>query len=381
MIPLVDLKAQYNSIKEEIDAAVQKVIEQGDFILGAEVKALEEELASFMGVKYAVSVASGTEALELALLACGIGPGDEVITTPFTFIATVEAIAKCGATPSFVDIAPETYNLDSAKIEAKISKKTKAVLLVHLYGQPGDMDSILELAQKYRLAVIEDCAQSLSSEYKGKKTGSLGEAGCFSFFPSKILGAYGDGGMVTTNNPDIVDKLRMLRNHGSRERYYHLVHGFNSRLDNLQAAVLRVKLKYLDEWILARQRVATLYAWLLSEVEGMGLPYIVPEGNHVFNYYTVRVKNGRIVRDRLQQYLYSQGIASAVYYPFSLHQQEVYKYLGYSNGAFPVCEQAQEEVLSLPIYPELTNEQIDKITNAIKDFFFLIARPKTIVDG
>jgi len=368
MIPLVDLKAQYNAIKEEIDAAVLKVIAEGDFILGAEVRALEEELASFMGVKYAVSVASGTEALELALLACGIGPGDEVITTPFTFIATVEAIAKCGATPVFVDIVQEMYNLDPTKIEPKINKKTKAILPVHLYGQPAEMDAVLELAQKYRLVVIEDCAQSLGSEYKGKKTGSLGDAGCFSFFPSKILGAYGDGGMVTTNNPDIVDMLKMLRNHGSREKYYHLVHGFNSRLDNLQAAVLRVKLRYLDGWILARQRVAALYARLLSEVEEIELPYIAPEGNHVFNYYTIRVKNGRKDRDRLQQYLYSQGIASAVYYPLSLHQQEVYKYLGYSNGAFPVCEQAQEEALSLPIYPELTNDQIERIANAIKAF-------------
>jgi len=271
--------------------------------------------------------------------------------------------------------------LDPTKIEPKINKKTKAILPVHLYGQPAEMDPILELVQKYRLVVIEDCAQSLRSEYKGKKTGSLGDAGCFSFFPSKILGAYGDGGMVTTNNLDIAEKLKMLRNHGSREKYYHLIYGFNSRLDNLQAAVLRVKLKYLDEWVLARQQVANQYVRLLSEVESIKLPYIAPEGNHVFNYYTIRVKNGRKDRVQLQQYLYSLGIASAIYYPFYLHQQEVYRYLGYSNGAFPVSEQAHEEVLSLPIYPGLTNEQIERITVAIKDFFFLAHRPETLVDG
>ena len=364
-IPLVDLKAQYSSIKEEIERAIQKVIESRQFILGEEVEALEKEITPFLGVKHAIGVASGTEALLIALLACGVGPGDEVITTPFTFIATAEAITQCGATLVFVDIDPRTYNIDFSKIEPAITKRTKAILPVHLYGQPADMDSILELARKYGLKVIEDCAQAFGAGYKGKKVGSMGDAGCLSFFPSKVLGAYGDGGMVITNAPEIAEKVNMLRNHGSKQKYYYLIPGFNSRLDELQAAILRVKLRHIEKWISERRHKAALYVKLLREVEGVETPYEAPWGFHMFNYYTIRVRNGR---GELQKSLASHGIATAVYYPLSLHLQEVYTSLGYKPGDFPWSEQAQEQVLSLPIYPELEEKQVEEIAKVIKDF-------------
>ena len=367
-IPLVDLKAQYSSIKGEIDAATRKVMESGQFILGEEVESLEKEITSFLGVKHAVGVASGTEALLLALLACGVGPGDEVITTPFTFIATTEAITQCGAKPVFVDIDPRTFNIDPAKIAEAITKKTKAILPVHLYGQPADMESILKLARRYGLKVIEDCAQSFGAEYKGKKTGSLGDAGCLSFFPSKILGAYGDGGMVVTNNPEIAEKVIMLRNHGTKQKYYHLISGFNSRLDELQAAILRIKLKHLDQWSKLRHDKAALYTRLLGELNGIETPYVAPYSYHVFNYYTIRLKDSRRSRNALQKHLEAKGIQTAIYYPLSLHLQEVYSSLGYKPGDFPQSEQAQGEVLSLPLYPELTEGQIEEITRVIKDF-------------
>jgi len=367
-IPLVDLKVQYSSIKEEIDEAVSRVIERGQFILGSEVEALEKEIASFLGVKHAVGVASGTEALLLALLACGVGPGDEVITTPFTFIATAEAITQCGATPVFVDINPKTYNIDSAKIDPIITKRTKAILPVHLYGQPADMAPILELARRHSLKVTEDCAQAFGAKYKGKKTGSLGDAGCLSFFPSKVLGAYGDGGMVITNNPEIAEKVIMLRNHGAKQKYYHLIPGFNSRLDELQAAILRVKLRHLERWSKLRCDKASLYTKLLNKLDGIELPYIAPYSYHVFNYYTIRLKDSRLNRNALQKHLEAKGIQTMVYYPLSLHLQEVYKPLGYKLGNFPQSEQAQEQVLSLPIYPELTEGQVEGITKIIKDF-------------
>jgi len=368
-IPLVDLKAQYNPIKEEIDDAIQKVIERGQFILGTEVKALEEEIASYLGVEYAIGVASGTDALHLALVACGIKHGDEVITTPFTFIATTEVIANCGAIPVFVDIEPKTYNINPDKIESKISPKTKAIIPVHLYGQPANMNPVLELAGKHNLRVIEDCAQALGAEYKGKKVGSIGDAACLSFFPSKVLGAYGDGGMVVTNNPEIAEKVKMLRNHGCKEKYYHLIPGFNSRLDELQAAILRVKLRYLDKWNELRRQKASIYSRLLAEIEEIELPYIAPYSYHIFNYYTIRLRNPRGDRDKLRQYLNSQGIATAIYYPISLHLQEVYKSLGGNPGDFSESERAQEEVLTLPMYPELNEEQIGLIAKTIQSFF------------
>ena len=367
-IPLVDLKAQYSSIKQEIDEATQRLIESGQFILGPEVKALEEEVAAFLGVKYAIGVASGTDALQLALLACGIRPGDEVITTPFTFIATAEAITQCGATPVFTDIEPKTYNIDPKKIEPRVTKRTKVILPVHLYGQPADMDPVLELSKKYNLKIIEDCAQALGAKYKGKKVGSLGDVGCLSFFPSKVLGAYGDGGMVVTNNPQIAEKVAMLRNHGCKEKYYHLVPGFNSRLDGLQAAILRVKLRYLDRWIEQRRQKASLYSELLGKLEDVELPYTAPYAHHIFNYYTIRLRNPKVNRGKMREFLGSQGIGTAIYYPLSLHLQEVYKSLAYKLGDFPESERAQDQVLSLPMYPELANEQIKMIAQAIRDF-------------
>jgi len=367
-VPLVDLHAQYQSIKNEIDDAIQRVIQSTQFILGQEVKAFEAESASYCDTKYAVGVASGTDALQLALIACGIKHGDEVITTPFTFIATAETISKCGATPVFVDIDPNTYNIDPAKIESKITEKTTAILPVYLYGQPADMDPILELSKKYNLRVIEDCAQALGAKYKDKKVGSLGDAGCLSFFPSKVLGAYGDGGMVITNKPEIAEKIAVLRNHGSKIKYYHLMPGFNSRLDELQAAILRVKLRHLDEWIELRRQKASLYTRLFSQIDSISPPNTAPDSYHIFNYYTIRLDSQRINRDALQTHLSSEGIATAVYYPLSLHLQEIYRRLGYKPGSFPGSERAQGEVLSVPIYPELRDEHIDKITKAIEAY-------------
>jgi dTDP-4-amino-4,6-dideoxygalactose transaminase len=369
-IPLVDLNVQYDSIRNEVDDAIRRVIKSTQFILGPENKALESEIASYCGTKYAVGVASGTDALQLALLGCGIKPGDEVITTPFTFIATAEAITQCGAIPVFVDIDPLTCNIGPSNIEPKINEKTRAILPVHLYGQPVDMNPILELSKKYDLRVIEDCAQALGAKYKGKMVGSLGDAGCFSFFPSKVLGAYGDAGMVVTNSPEIAEMVAMLRNHGCREKYYHIIPGFNSRLDELQAAILRVKLKHLSEWIELRRQKASLYTRLLNQTANIMPPYIAPDSYHTFNYYTIRIHNTaqsksqsqpQSTRDKLRQYLASRGIATAIYYPLSLHLQDVYKGLGYKLSTFPQSEKAQEEVLSLPIYPELGKKEIEEV--------------------
>ena len=369
-IPLVDLTAQYASIKTEIDDAIRNVIASTQFILGPEVKALEADMAAYCQTKHAIGVASGTEALLMALLACNIKPGDEVITTPFTFIATTETIVQCGAIPVFVDIDPETYNIATQEIESKISQKTRAILPVHLYGQPANMEQILALAKRHNLKVIEDCAQALGAEYKGKKVGSLGDAGCLSFFPSKVLGAYGDGGMVVTNSSEIADKVRMLRNHGGKDKYHNLVSGFNSRLDELQAAILRVKLKYLDQWIEKRRDKALLYTKLLKEADTTIPPYESPYSRHVFNYYTIRLASPRISRDKLKEYLSSNNIATAVYYPLSLHLQPVYQSLGYKTGDFPQSEQAQDEVLSIPIYPELGKKEIEQIVQATRNFSY-----------
>ena len=367
-IPLVDLKVQYTSIKKEIDEAVRMVIERGAFILGPGVEALESEIAAYLGVKYAIGVASGTDALQLALLACGIKPGDEVITTTFTFIATAESIAKCGARPVFVDIDPKTYNIEPSQIESKITNKTRAILPVHLYGQPAAMGHILELAGTHNLQVIEDCAQALGAEYKGRKVGSLGNAGCLSFFPSKNLGAYGDGGMVVTNDAQIAETVRVLRVHGSKTSYQHVMHGFNSRLDALQAAILRVKLKHLDRWNELRCSKAALYTGLLSQVDRIEPPDFEKNYKSSCNYYTIRIKGSRLSRDELRKYLEFKGIQTMVYYPLSLHLQEVYKYLGYKPGDFPESERAQEEVLSLPMYPELSQQQVENIVRAIREF-------------
>ena len=401
-IPLVDLKAQYDSIKNEIDDAIRSVLENTQCILGPEVKTFKSEIADYCEAKFAIGVASGTEALQLALLACDIKPGDEVITTPFTFIATAEAITQCGAIPVFADIDIKTYNIDPAKIISKITRRTKAILPVHLYGQPADMDPILELGKKYNIKVIEDCAQALGAAYYShqspitnhqspitshqspitphviaseawqsqshRKVGSLGDAGCFSFFPSKVLGAYGDGGAVVTSNPEIAENLTMLRNHGCKQKYYHLVPGFNSRLDELQAAILRVKLRHLNKWIEIRRQKASAYTQLLDQIDGVEPPYISPHSYHIFNYYTIRLDNSKVNRNNLRQHLTTQDIATAIYYPSSLHLQEVYRQLSYKPGDFPESEKAQEEVLSLPIYPELDEEKIKKVVEQIKEF-------------
>lgn len=367
-IPLTDLKAQYSSIKEEIDAAIQRVVQQGQFILGPEVRALEQEMAAYCGTSFAVGVASGTDALRLALLASGVKPGDEVITTPFTFIATAEAITQCNATPVFADIDPETFNLDPGQIEGKISPRTRAIITVHLYGQPVDMGPILETGRKHRLNIIEDCAQALGAEYKGQKAGSLGDAGCLSFFPAKNLGAYGDGGMVITSHPEWAKATDMLRQHGARSGYHHLRPGFNSRLDALQAAILRVKLEHLDEWNELRRRHASLYGRLLGQIDGIEPPHVEEHHKPSVNYYTIRLKDPRLNRDELRQHLQARGIQTAIYYPLSLHLQEVYKPLGYKPGDFPHSEQAQGQVLSLPMYPELNEEQIEEVVAAISDY-------------
>lgn len=362
-IPLVDLKLQYSNIKAEVDAAVRASLDEANFILGPQVKNLEDEIARYCGTKFAVGVASGTDALVLALAASGITAGDEVITTPFTFIATAEAISRVGAKPVFCDIDPETYNIAADQIEAKITKNTKAILPVHLYGCPCAMDKILALAGRHKLKVIEDCAQSFGAEFNGKQTGSIGDVGCYSFFPGKNLGCYGDGGMVVTNDAPVYEKLKMLRNHGSTAKYYYGMHGYNSRLDTLQAAILNVKLKHIDGWIDMRIANAGYYSGLLKSAPGIILPHVPPAAKHSFNYYTIRMKKGRAA---IQEQLKADGIACAIYYPLSLHVQEVYKELGCKKGDFPVAEQMQDEVLSLPMYPELSKAQIEAIAGSIK---------------
>lgn len=365
-IPLLDLKLQYKSIKKEVDAAVASVMESCHFILGEHGEKLEKEMSDYCGTKYAEGVASGTDALILTLAALGIKDGDEVITTPYTFIATTEAIYKMRAKPVFVDIDPDTYNIDPLKIEEKISKKTKMIIPVHLYGQSCDMDPIMKLAGKYNLKVVEDCAQAIGAEYKGKKVGAMGDAGCFSFFPSKNLGAYGDGGMVVTNSQELADKIKILRGHGSKERYYHCVDGYNSRLDEIQAAILRIKLKYLDNWTEGRRRNAAIYNELLKPLgTSIKIPYEPAYNKHVYYLYTIKVQEKR---DKLQEYLRSKQITTCVYYPVPLHLQEVYAYLGYKKGSLPVSEKCSEGVLSLPMYPELDYLKIKHIVESVKEF-------------
>lgn len=365
IIPIFDPGAQLAPIRPAIDAAIKRVLDSGQFIMGAEVKAFEEEMAAWLGVKHAVGVASGTDALHLALLACGIQPGDEVITTPFTFFATVEAIIHCGAKPVFVDINPVTCNMDNHLIQAVITPKTKAILPVHLYGHSCDMGGIMDIAGEHDLKVIEDCAQALGARYMDAPVGGIGDAGCLSFFPSKNLGAYGDGGMVVTNNQETADKVNALRKHGSFRTYYHDTTGFNSRLDALQAAILRVKLRRLPEWISKRQKIASMYNAALHSLEGLITLPPLTDG-HAWNYYTIRLNH--LNRDALRMFLTDRGIQTAVYYPLSLHLQQAMKEFGYQPGAFPIAEQTQLEVLSLPMYPELTEDQIHSITEAIKGF-------------
>lgn len=363
-IPILDLRAQYRAHKDEINAAILGVVESGHFVLGPNVKALESEIAEYVGCGHAVGVASGTDALHLALVALGIGPGDEVITTPFTFIATASTISHTGATPVFVDIDSGTFNLDPALVEAAISPRTRAIVPVHLFGQMVEMQPILELARRRGLKVIEDAAQAIGADENGQRAGSLGDAACFSFYPTKNLGAYGDGGMVTTNDPNLAERIDMLRRQGSKKKYHNEVLGFNSRLDEIQAALLRVKLRYLDEWAAGRQRVAQRYGELLAGLP-VQTPYQRPGACHVYHQYTIRAPR----RDELQAHLKEQGIGTMLYYPVPLHRLPLYEELGYQEGHLPESEQAAREVISLPIYPELTDEQVQEIASAIREFY------------
>ena len=367
-VPLLDLKAQYHQIKEEIDAAVAEVFESQYFILGPKVKAFEERIAAYTGASYAIGCASGTDALLLALMALDVGPGDEVITTPYTFFATAGSIARLGAKPVFCDILPDTYNIDPDAIEAAITPKTKAIIPVHLYGLVADMDRILAIAVKNGIPVIEDAAQAIGSGSPWGDAGTLGHIGCFSFFPSKNLGGAGDGGMMTTNDESIAASLGILRVHGSKPKYYHSVVGVNSRLDALQAVVLDVKLNYLESWSEARRANAAMYNGLFADrglLDRISVP-VTPEGfTHIFNQYVIRTPK----RDELRDCLKEKGVGTEIYYPVPLHLQECFAGLGYGEDSMPVSEKAAAETLALPIYPELTDDMQAYVVDAIADFF------------
>lgn len=360
-IPAVDLRAQYAVIGAEIRAAIEEVLASQQFILGPELAALEQEVAQVCGRRFGIGVGSGTDALVLALRACGIGRGDEVIVPAFSFIATAGAVSLLGARPMFVDIEPRTFNLDPARIESCITPKTRAIIPVHLYGLPAEMDTILQVAARRGLAVIEDNAQAIGASYRGRKTGARGQLGCLSFYPSKNLGAYGDAGMIVTDSEELATRLRLLRDHGQARKYVSEEQGWNSRLDEIQAAVLRVKLRHLESWKAARQAHAAEYSKLLGQIPGVTTP-AVPEGSeHVYHQYTIRVPG----RDRVQRALAARGIASTVYYPVPLHLQPLYAALGYKRGDLPEAERASSEVLSLPMYAELRPEQIARVADAI----------------
>lgn len=366
-VPLLDLKAQYAAIRDELHQAMDRVIESQYFILGPEVKSLEDEVASYSHARFGIGVSSGTDALLVAMMALDIGQDDEVITTPYTFFATAGCISRLGAKPVFVDIKPDTYNIDPAQIEAAITSRTKAIMPVHLFGQMADMDAIMAVAEKHDLYVIEDAAQAIGSEYKGRRAGSIGHFGCFSFFPSKNLGGFGDGGLVTANDPDLADRARLLRGHGAQPKYYHREVGGNFRLDALQAAVLRVKLQYLDKWTRARQENAKRYRQLFEEawLTDIGLPVEAEVRRHIYNQFVIRVPR----RDELMEYLGSRQIGVEVYYPVPMHLQQCFADLGYGEGDFPQSEQAANQTLALPIYPELTEEMQQSVVRAIQEFY------------
>lgn len=367
-VPLLDLKAQYASLRGEIEPALRDVFESQYFIMGPAVKECETAIAEYCRTAHAVGVSSGTDALLIALMAEGVGPGDEVITTPYTFFATAGSIARTGATPVFVDIDPVSFNIHPAEIERRITKKTKVIMPVHLYGQMADMDPIMELAERHRLVVIEDAAQAIGAEYKGRRAGSIGHYGCFSFFPSKNLGGFGDGGMVVTGDAARAEKLAMLRNHGMNPKYYHRLVGGNFRLDTLQAAVVAIKLRHLDAWSRGRQANAGRYGKLFAEAglvdRGLArLPQVVMT-RHIFNQYVIRVPR----RDELVAHLKKQDIGTEIYYPVPLHLQECFAYLGGKPGDLPESERAANETLALPIYPELNDEQARYVVKAIAAF-------------
>ena len=363
MIHFVDLKKQYHSIKKEIDSAVLNVIESTQFVLGKEVAAFEEEFADYCQVKHGVAVNSGTSALHLAFLAAGIGPGDEVITVPNTFIATIAAIRYTGATPIFVEIDPNSFTMDTKKIEVAITERTKAICPVHLFGQMADMDPIMKIAKKHGLIVVEDAAQAHGAEYKGKRSGSIGDLGCFSFYPAKNLGAYGEGGLVTTNNPDYAKTIHILRDWGAEKKYHHYLKGFNYRMTGIQGAILRVKLRHLEEWTKARRDHAEYYNKMLAEFK-VKTPVEMDYARHVYHLYVIRVQE----RDELRENLNIKEIFTGIHYPVPVHMQKAHADLGYGRGDFPLTEQAADEILSIPMYAELNNKEIDEVASAIKLF-------------
>lgn len=363
MIPFVDLKAQYASIKDEVNAAIQGVLDSCQFTLGTEVEKFEEEFSAFSGAEIGIGVNTGTSALHLALLAADIGPGDEVITVPHTFVATVAAIRYTGATPVFVDIDPESFNMNPQLVEAAITPRTKAVLPVHLYGQPADMDPIVKVARKHNLVVIEDAAQAHAAEYKGRRVGSLGDMACFSFYPGKNLGAYGEGGMVVTNNPEYARKIRMLRDWGAEQKYHHVLQGYNFRLEGIQGAVLRVKLKYLESWTEGRRAAASRYDKLLAGSD-YPTPVALAHNRHVYHVYAIRTTE----RKGLQEHLQSRGVQSGIHYPTPVHLLPAHEDLGYRQGQFPHSEAAAAQVLSLPMFPEITDMQTSQVADALLSF-------------
>ncbi len=359
-VPFVDLGAQYKTLRAEIDAAIARVLENTNFILGEEVDLLEKDFADYCDASGAVGVDSGTSALELALRAFGIGEGDQVITVANTFIATALAISNTGARPILVDCAPDTYNIDVAKIEAAITPRTRAILPVHLYGQPADMDAILDIARRHDLVVVEDACQAHGARFKGHRVGSLGDAAAFSFYPAKNLGAYGDGGMVVSNRPEVIDSVRMLRNYGQKQKYHHMLRGYNRRLDTIQAAVLRVKLRHLDAWNQARRQHAATYNTLLAHLP-LDRPIEAKDAEGVYHLYVIRVSE----RDRVQAHLKDREIHTGIHYPIAIHRQPAYHELGYSQGSFPVAEAYADRILSLPMYAELSEPAIQRVATAL----------------
>lgn len=367
-VPLLDLKAQYQTIRDEVQPVIEKICESQWFIMGPEVEGLEQEVAEYSQCKHGIGVSSGTDALLIALMALDIQPGDEIITTPYTFFATAGVIHRLQAKPVFVDVESSTYNINPDLIEKTITPKTKAIIPVHLYGQCAEMDTILSIAQKHNLAVVEDAAQAIGSEYKNKRAGSMGAVGCFSFFPSKNLGGFGDGGMVVTNDETLAQNVTKLRNHGMDPKYFHAMVGGNFRLDALQAAVLRVKLKHLDQWSMERQNNAAKYCRLLEEKGLVYHPITLPtikQTRHIYNQFVIHVPK----RDDLKSFLQEKNTGTEIYYPVPLHLQECFSYLGYQEGDFPVSEDAAKSTLALPIYPELKDEQIEHVVNCIAEFY------------
>jgi dTDP-4-amino-4,6-dideoxygalactose transaminase len=362
-IPFVDLKSQYRALQPEMDAAIAAVLAETAFIMGAEHEAFEAAFATYLGVRHCLAVSNGTDALELALRALGLGQGDEVITVPNTFIATTETISQVGASIRWVEADPRTYNLDPNRLEAAITPRTRAILPVHLYGQPADMGPIMAIARQHGLKVIEDCAQAHGARYQGQRVGGFGDIACFSFYPGKNLGAYGDGGAIVTNDAALAERVALLRNHGQQAKYTHVIEGFCRRLDNLQAAVLNVKLPHLDDWNAARRAAAAEYDRLLAGVPGVVTPYVLPGVEPVFHLYVIQVPE----RDRVQAALRAQGIATGIHYPIPLHQQPAYAHLGFAPGDFPISAAMGPRLLSLPMYPEITPAQIETVAAAVQE--------------